>query len=380
MNSKKLLHLEGLRGIAALIVFFHHFGYSFLFPLESQVAEKLNSFISETFFSKIASAFFNFFVDGQIAVYIFWFMSAYVISIKLFTLNDINYVKAVILKRYVRLAIPVLASVLFAYALHQFNLMYNLRYVETSTISNEWLIRFYTFSPDFGNAIWSAFWDTFFNYDYKTTYNAVLWTMNPELYGSLFCFVLFALLQLDEKRYLGYAIVIGIVLFGFHNFWLTTFLLGFVLCDIHFTKNPLQPLLKKLQPLFSKTYIAIILLIGLILLRDFTSHPIFKVLISSGIVFLVLHTEGLQRFFENKICVWLGKVSFSFYLIHFPIICSLTCWLYIHIQLSPMANLLIIGSISLATSLLLAWLLTKYVDAFAIQLANKIGSIFYKKN
>lgn len=378
MKNAKLLHLEGLRGFAALIVFFHHLGLFFLFPLKSQVYTKIKGVFGDTYISKGLSGLFNFFVDGEIAVYIFWFMSAYVISIKLFQKNDINYVKSVISKRYFRLLIPALGSVLLAYFLLRFGWMYNMELGTKN--ANEWLTRFYYFEADFWFAMKSGIWDTFFNYDYKTTYNSVLWTMNPELYGSLCCFVLFAILRLHRLRYYAYGfLIIGSFLLSYtlkNHYWLSTFLIGFVLCDIDHTKNRFKAYIPHIKRMFSKLFLVLFLLACFIAVRNLTQHRIVCALISVGIVFLVLHAKVLTQLFSKRIFVWLGKISFSFYLIHFPIICSLSCFMHLHIDMPPTAKFLIISSCTLAVSLAASWVFYKLFDRWSIKISGAIGRLF----
>ena len=60
--------------------------------------------------------------------------------------------------------------------------------------STGWLPSFYDFEPSLSRAIKSAAWDAFFDFNRDVTYNTVLWTMEPEFFGSLFLFSLLSLL------------------------------------------------------------------------------------------------------------------------------------------------------------------------------------------
>lgn len=107
---KKLIYLEGLRGIAAFIVVISHFIQVF-YPamLESNPTLVHNSF--ETW---ISDSPINFLYNGNFAVYIFFILSGYVLSIKYHQKKDLEIIFELGVKRYIRLAIPVAASVFFS--------------------------------------------------------------------------------------------------------------------------------------------------------------------------------------------------------------------------------------------------------------------------
>ena len=118
-----------------------------LFPLKAGIDAEVTAVLGAHIFTPFISYVLHFLTDGEIAVYIFWLMSAYVISINLFRKNTRNYIKSVIAKRYFRLVIPVLGSVLFAYSILTFGGMHNQLLGVAS--GNEWLGRFYMFEPNF---------------------------------------------------------------------------------------------------------------------------------------------------------------------------------------------------------------------------------------
>lgn len=346
-----------------------------MFPLEPFAYEKIKGFFSSVWIADVVSAFFNVLVDGELAVYIFWFMSAYVISIKLFKINSIAYIKSVIAKRYFRLLIPAMGSILFAFGLLYFDLMHNSLLAEARP-SNSWLGKFYDFQPDLPFAVASGFWHTFFDFNYRTTYNSVLWTMNPELYGSIICFIIFGIVRLHPKRFWLYFVLLLISIFILKKYWLSSFLIGFMLCDLDYAESSLQKHRMLIAKLLSRSLIYIPIIFLLILLRDNFRQHIMAVFISGSIVLLILNSGPLKKFFSQKIWVWLGKISFSFYLVHFPIICSFTCWLHLKLTFSIPLKFLIIGSSSLVLSLVTAWIFTKYVDRLSIIVSNRIGRLF----
>ena len=124
-GGNKLLQFEGLRGFAALIVFFSHIKNTF-FPSYS---EPLIFYLKTLTNNKCLAIAFHSFIEilfnGFVAVDIFWIMSAYVLTMGFFKMDTeklIKQLKSSISKRYFRLMIPVAVSVLFSYAFMKFNL------------------------------------------------------------------------------------------------------------------------------------------------------------------------------------------------------------------------------------------------------------------
>lgn len=381
MNNEKLQYLEALRGIAALMVVFAHLQYAFVRPLhyESYVwlKEQTGSFLLSHTIHSLFSLSFN----GGLAVYIFWFMSAYVISIKLFYKNGKEYLFKSLIKRYFRLLIPVLGSVLLAFTLLELDLMYNkqLAQILGQGYENDWLDEYYSFDSSLVWAIRSSFWDTFFAFNQETSYNPVLWrTMDIELQGSFFIFALFALFELRKSRYIFY-VIISLVLFILQKYAMVSFIFGFWLCDIDNNKNTL--LKKAIDRLFRNDIINILLFLVVLLIAGKIDYFLSfgQLLASIAIVVFVMKAQVLQRMLNHKFFTWLGQVSFSLYLVHFPIICSFSCFLYLQINLSHQITIIIVSLSTLLLSFIVAHLFHHYIDKNSVRLANRIAYYFIKK-
>jgi len=91
--------------------------------------------------------------------------------------------------------------------------------------------------------------------------------------------------------------------------------------------------------------------------------PMNGVLTSIFIVLMVMYNPMLQKILEMRIFKWLGKVSFMLYLIHMPIICSLSCWLCVNLPSDELlAKTLPIYIITLLISLFLAHIFTYWIE------------------
>lgn len=327
--------------------------------------------------SRLVHGGINIFFNGELAVFVFWFLSAYVISIKLFKRGDKSYVIQALLKRYVRLAIPVLVSVLLPYILISLGLMFNkeVAFNQNGT-TNEWLGHYYDFDPSFILAIKSGLWDTFFDIGGQN-YNPVLWSINPEFYGSLFCFIIFIACGKNRFRFYFY-FILSTVAFLLAKYWLIVFILGHILCDAKSTSvNNL--VFQKFLSLFKNQQLNLFYLFVLLLLGGlYNYYSFFYVPVCALIVIVILHTQRAQAFLMNKYLVWLGKVSFGLYLIHFPIICSFSCFLYLKMPLDNHVKTIVISVLTIFFSLVFAHLFTKYIDQLAKNGANGFGRFVYQ--
>ncbi len=380
-KTNRLCYLEGIRGIAAFIVLIGHLKNVFDYDFENRTLAYFINLTHSTFLGTLLNSFIVVFVDGKLAVQIFWFMSAYVISIKLFGKHGSTYLKSAVIKRYFRLAIPVLASVLLAFGLMKLGFMYNHELEQFSGRHYPSLTEMYNFKPDFLKAIKSGLWDTFFNFKSSNSYNIVLWTMEPELFGSFFCFFLFAVFRKGSARYYFYVCFIIASVF-FQYYWLTTFIISYILCDIDHTTNPFKKMLATLSAhLYAKWYYSVAVIFILIMINGLNQHfysAYAKIFVSAGIVFSVMNAESLRNFFSKKILVWLGKISFGLYLIHIPVIYSFSCYLYLQIGLEHICNAWISSIITIAFVLTGAVIFTKFIDKQSVFISSKIAKFFVR--
>jgi peptidoglycan/LPS O-acetylase OafA/YrhL len=384
---RKILYLEGLRGVAAFIVVIFHLKNTFLIDLFERMKIYFDGFLP-SLASKILVSASSIFFDGGLAVNIFWILSAYVISIKLFSSSDsdsTSYVYVSAIKRYFRLLYPCLISVILSYMILVLGLMRNVELADKfgHGYSDNWLGSFYTFQPNLILALKSVFWDTFFNYSHIKSYNAVLWTMTNELYGSLFCFGLYGITRRQEKRFLVYFIV-SLVCLLIGKIWLLCFLFGFFLSDYDYSESKSYFIswfksidgFIKTKNAFSLILFLIIVFWGRLILSQKMSINFVEPFIGIALVYLVVRTPQLNTFFGKPAFIWLGKISFSLYLIHMPIICSFTCWVYFSIDHHWTA--VVVSSVStILISLVFAVLFYNWVDKKSVLFSNKVGRYFY---
>lgn len=386
---QKLKELEGLRGIAALVVLFHHLTLISFLPEKDLVYNHILQLGVPPYLQWLAVNTLSLLINGELAVWVFWVMSAYVISIAFFSKKEgfDELVAGYFTKRYVRLFIPVLGSVLFAYLLLKFGLMFNheLADLQGEPYLNHWLSSFYVFDANLWSALKSAAFTTFFNYQRETTYNAVLWTIQNEFLGSLFIFGLFGVMRHNKMRFVVYTLVL-LVLLKLKITWLSAFVMGFMLSDFDYfpSSNAIIQYIKSIDERvkkypFALSFITFFFLISFRETLNFIRIPkdYHYPILCVFLLYTTLRNEYLKMLFSTKPVSFLGEISFSLYLVHLPILCSLGSYLFLQTQ--SLQGKLVVAFASIVASVMVATVFNKFIDRNSITLANKVGD-FFRKN
>lgn len=320
--------------------------------------------------------------DGNFAVWTFWVMSSFVLSFKYFTwVPDTpklaqQYLLVASLKRYFRLAVPVLVSVMLAYFLLVSGLMSN----NTLAMTYEgdyavWIAGFYAFDADFFVAIKSALWDSFVSFDHDTTYNTVLWTIEKEFIGSLFLFGCLALFGNNPRRWLWYLLV-GIVLALLRLNWVNAFVAGMLICDIYTRPGSHANVVILFRKILSHPAMAILFAVLMFVLIGLPNYKgIFHLILASAVVVLCLLSSPWEKIFSSDAFVFLGKISFGLYLSHLLVICSFSCSLYLYLSshVDRFVSVLLTSLFSLLVSLVIGWVVYNIGDRQGIRLASLIA-------
>ena len=383
---KKIAYLEGLRGVAALVVVISHFIRIF-YPA---LLESNPEIIHNEFELWISGTPINLLYNGNFAVCIFFILSGYVLSIKYHVKKDFEIIYEMGIKRYIRLAIPVATSIFLAFLLMKLDIFFYDEIIDTTkaTMENPYILH-----HDSIRIIKLAFFDIFILGD--ASYNPVVWTMRYELIGSYLVFILIpiiVLLKNDYIKYIFYTISLVFIV-TFLGLFFIPFILGVILCNMHYNN-------RGVFKYKGKKYKFFMLIIGLFLgsypYTD-TSYTIYNFLEfdflgqrTSGIYHIggafflmisMLSSSLLQNLFSKKLFYFLGKISFSMYLIHFIILCSFSSFIFKElIQYNLNYNLMILLTIIPTVILILisSYFMNKYVDSLSIKVAKIIYNKFFK--
>jgi peptidoglycan/LPS O-acetylase OafA/YrhL len=372
--TEKITYLDGLRGIAAVNVVIMHF--FFVLAPAMVYGDKMPSRLGdiEQVFSGTPAGLIG---AGNFSVCIFFVLSGYVLTQKYFKTRDSNIIISGAMRRYIRLFVPVFATIMLSFLLVSSGLIHY--YIEAVMVSgNNNFASYWTFTPSIVEAGKAAVWGSFFAGD--DTYNPVLWTMTIEFYGSMLVFAMAFLFGTLRSRWTFY-LAAAVLLF---NSYYLAFIVGMVFADIF---NSKKPLLKTSNEII----LFIILTLGLFLgsypvsvvtndsLYEFLNNGIFQnpkttyhILGAGMIMYVLLNSQLLQNVFSSRVPVFLGKISYSLYLVHFLVISSFTCALFVFLYPKlPYAGALLISCISsLFLIVPLSYLFYKYIDTLGIKLSR----------
>ncbi|MCK6732985.1 acyltransferase [Enterobacter bugandensis] len=345
----RVAFLDGIRGWAALIVVFSHL-------MGGVLALENAEFVSQPYF--------HFLTNGHLSVLIFFVLSGYVLSISQIQSTKGNLPLAVV-SRYFRLAIPVLFFAILAYIFMSFGLFFNVK----ASIENAWLGGFYVFEPSLYNALKFSIYDVFFNYDPNITYNSSAWTMPIELAGSMLIYAFIGIFKPQIKTLHIPSVIFTIFLY-FNSPYMFCFMTGYLLAILKI----------RIHDINIKWFNFIILLCFISVIYIDTYHrPVeenLQALEAIAIIFCASYSKTLKKFFESKVSLFLGEISFPLYLVQIIVICSWSSFLRIYFianEITGFASMFGILSSSLVICIALSKLFIP-VDKYSVIYSKKIAS------
>ncbi|MBF0625289.1 MAG: acyltransferase [Magnetococcales bacterium] len=367
--------LNGLRGWAALAVVFMHLTAPFYAILILQKASLSRNAWDLWLAKTPLFVLFN----GWFAVMVFFVLSGYVLSSGYFATRRREVVFSSLLRRYFRLAIPILASSVLVFLILKYGRFFHL---EIQALGGDTTLgSLYHFPPDFLDLLSHSLWQVFQG---SNKYNHVLWTMRIELIGSFLVFAILLLVGDSRLRFLLYLYV----LVYWWNIYLKCFVAGLVMADLHVNLAP--PALDRRDTLrdwlFGGLFLSGLLLgsypyrgddpsayqqqlvsvTRLVLPGQVAGYFIGAVLLVAG----ALYAPGVARFLGNRLSRFLGEVSFSIYLIHVPITYSIGFGLFLDLRARGLGDdpaFLIYFATTVPLVLGAGWLFHRLVDRPGIQ-------------
>ena len=379
LQPKKINYLEGLRGIAALMVLAHHFMLAFYPAMYdgNPNREHMGDIECVYYGSPL-----NVLTNGNFCVTIFFVLSGFVLSHKYIREGKFDIILSAAKRRFFRLFIPVGFVIIIAFLLLHFN-MY--KHIEVSKISkSEWWLG--TLWPIPGTFGWFAEFFTWrVMFDGDSNCDTSMWTMSMELYGSFLVFGLLALSHVVKLRNI-LCIAAMIVLFMAHKYYYLAFPLGIMLYQVEkFSFSNKGPLI---------SFIVVpVLFFGGLLLGSFPSlqwshyswwdfitdqkildqYITFHVAGSVMIVASVILSTFLQKILGSRLFIFLGFISFSLYLLHPLVIGAFSCPMFLHYQetmgYNKTALFVLISTIAL--TIVLSYLMSITVDRFSLNFTKK---------
>ena len=370
MANSRILALDGVRGIAAFIVLLHHASLVARGPLQSSNPELWTAL--ETGPAKLL-------LLGTEAVLVFFVLSGLVVALPAFRagFSWTGYAAS----RLARLYLPVWATLVFA------ALLVVLLPRDTSVVSDSWLTE---------RSATEFEWDSFLH---QLTLSGAtyplsnpLWSLRWELLFSVLlpAFVAIALLL---RRHIVLATlltvalsILGRVIDESWMIYLPAFLVGTLIAvrldDVQRWGEAVRARRPWLLPVLAVA--SIVLLAAhwwyrapwfqdLLPWRSSDGNHILEQILfgaallgALGVIVLAITWPGTARLLESRLAQWLGKVSFSLYLVHVPILAT---WAF----LLGDANWPWAVAAGLVTSLAAGWAMWRFVERPSHRFARWIG-------
>lgn len=198
--------------------------------------------------------------------------------------------------------------------------------------------------------------------------NWPMWTLRVELFYSLAFPVLFLLIRNPRTRLpsLGLLLAIAVAPMIPRNLSLH-YALAFALgAAIPFTTS------KRNLPYRAIAAVAfVVLMYSRIVLEhlhvDWKSIEDIEIVVSAIVIYCLYHNKAPVPVLENRTVSFIGDISYSVYIIHFPILFALASAMlavvgpaFVHAQ--PLASVLLLGLVTLAATLVAAALSRRYVE------------------
>jgi peptidoglycan/LPS O-acetylase OafA/YrhL len=382
--ANKIAYLDGIRGVAAFMVFLHHFFLAFYigFYIPDSGQSHLHGWEV-----KYGQSVFSVFSNGHFAVCVFFVLSGYVLSRKYVQANELNLLVSGAQRRFLRLYIPIAAVMILAFILMVTN-CYHSQALSRVTHSEIWIGEDPEPPHVFMRLLQCLLYKTMFLGD--NVFDTSLWTISTEFYGSMFVFAFLGLTHKTRNRLT--MLFLALVVAFFMKTILAAFIFGISL-------NYIEKVKFESNKFLSNGFAALLLLVSLLLGSFPTTTEIRGTIFENmpqwlyaynfwfhtiGAILLVLAfvvSSWLQYFISLRLFRFMGYISFSFYLLHPVIIFTFSSALFLSVfgYLGYNAGVAVVFLCTLALCLLLSYFMTKYVDEPGNRFAKYVYERWVKK-
>ncbi len=352
--------LDSLRGLAALTVMFHHYLLVLpsIFPYNGSTG---NGFVRILTFTPVHLLW-----AGYEAVILFFILSGYVLSLPYHQGRQEPY-RVFLIKRFCRIYLPYVSAIILAIILSAL-----LQHGRISGLST-WF-----------NNTWTTFsWNTVMIhltllghwYNTSTQLDPVVWSLTYEMQMSIiFPIIIFVAMNIRIRLAIFLGLIGSLFSYTLPGFEFARYGLMFLI-GVLLARHSAQ--LRERYGRLSKIKRYFLLILALLayssqwywysVSKFHTVASDWLIVVGSvGIILSVLYSHSLNRLFRLKPLVFLGKISFSVYLLHSLVMLSLV---NIFFGKVPLIIILIASAI---LTLVLSSLSFKFLELPAISLGNNI--------
>lgn len=376
---ERLDYLNGLKVLSFILVFNVHFlnafypGFYSLDPAVFHTSGQIEYLIGATPLNLV--------IAGKFSVKLFMIISGFLAARRFFLTGEEKALSEGAFKKYFRLVLPVVAVNLLI-VLAMYGGLYRNDEMAVLADSVDLFGNYNQFTPSLFEALKEALFGCFLTG--ANVYNGPLWFLEYEFLGTLLVTGILALVGKRKARFVVYPVVC--VIFVRSDF--LAVLMGLLLAELFYHDYKWVEKLKRMKWLMWLLFSGCLLLATYPPIGDYgnrlegTIYGLFpaKVMIyyifaGTGLLFAVSALEPVQKFLSRKVFGWLAKISYCFYLVHFPIICTVTATLFLtlHDRVNYHLLALLCYVITAAVAMVVSWLLHRFVEKPGMKLAETLA-------
>ncbi len=345
--------LDGLRGLAAIIVAVFHFFCAF-------APDTIPAYSTQLW--RGSDTPIAILYNGGFAVAVFFVLSGFVVSGS----AERRRVSVAfnLVQRYVRLAVPVVFATVLAWVL--LNAFPDTVSRMKLAVESRWLNHVFDGKlPPLDYAVLHGAVLVFQSGGSK--FNNVLWTMQIELIGSWAIYIMYGSLEAAARRTALLALLLIPILFNSPHY--SAFAIGALLREDNARLSGLfryRFIILSTGVIFGAMMSGYGDRIGLHLPRRIAlgdSLGLVQVLAAGAILYAVLNISSLQDWLSTTVARFFGRVSFGLYLVHVPLLYTVVATAYLAVPTGGawFVAALLAGFLALATAV--GYLFTVAVDA-----------------
>jgi peptidoglycan/LPS O-acetylase OafA/YrhL len=346
-SHPRIFEIDGIRGWAALSVLLFHF---FATCLGHRIPWLKGSFLRWS-------------MDGPLAVLVFFVLSGDALATTFLAMGGKGRVRLV-LGRWPRLVFPIAVSSLAVFLLVKAGWIFAGPAAKILRVE-DWLGGFLAFHQDWSGLARYCLIDVFRPPAQSLGYNPFLWSMGVELRGSFLVFLELSLFRrLPFQRHL--LLLSGLTaLLALKGSYLCLFPPGILLSLLRSSGRLLEWRSTELGK-WSGWVLSVSVLLWIALV-DLPLDTFWGVLAAPAFVLGVYSNSALLGFFRCRISRFLGRISFSLFVLQFPVLVSMASFLFVFAASKGSAGETTLLAISCASCLatgILAWGLAFLDESF----------------